>query len=366
MRVLIACGGTGGHIFPAISLARELKNRGHSDIIFTVDDNMRAKEIIKDNGFDFKILKVPKMPYGFSFKWLSFLGKVLVSHFSAKSLIAGLTPDLTIGFGAYLSGPVISAAKSMHKKTLIHEQNATLGRANKMLLNKADRVCFSFDHRLVGENNKYILTGNPIRENLLKDQKTLTKEEALSYLNLSPQKKTLLILGGSRGSSSLNRLIMEFAQGLKEQDKVRLQIIHITGEEDLESVSGNYQRLGITCWVKRFYERMGLLYKATDLIICRAGATTAAEICLFGIPAILIPYPGAGFHQTENAKVITGTGGAIMLKQEELTADKLGKQILTLIDDEAKLGRMSEAIGSLARPQATSRLADAVEELSRC
>lgn len=363
MRILIACGGTGGHIFPAVSLAQELRKRGYSDIVFTTDDNMRTREIIEDTGFAFKVLKVPKMPYRFSVKWLPFFIRAFISRLKAEIIVSGLNPGVAVGFGAYISGPVIAAAKSMYKKTLIHEQNVTLGRANRLLLNKADKVCFSFDNRLLGKGDKYILTGNPIRGSLLKELEALTKEEALSYLNLSPHKKTLLVLGGSRGAQAINRLFVEFIQRLREIDKVKLQIVHITGDKDLEFVSRNYQRSAINHWVKDFYDRMGLLYKTADLIICRCGATTIAEACLFGIPAILIPYPGAGSHQRENARVVTEAGGAVILEQEDATADNLEKQILTLINDEVRIRRMSDAMRSLARSDATLRLADAVEEL---
>ena len=364
MRILIASGGTGGHIFPAVSLARELKKRGCSDIIFITDDNIWAKEIIKEAGFGLKVLKAPKMPYGVSIKWLPFLVRVFFSQLKAKSIIAETDPDIAVGFGAYISGVAISAAKSMGKKTLIHEQNVTLGRANRLLIKKADRVCFSFNNSLLGENKKYLLTGNPIRESLLKDYEELTKEQALSHLDLSPRKKTLLVLGGSRGASGINKLMVDLAKSLKEENKDIIQIIHITGDKDLEFASENYKGCGITHWVKGFYDRMGLLYKAADLILCRCGATTTAEICLFGIPAILIPYPLAGSHQRENARVITETGGAIMLDQEEAAADRLKEEILSLINNEARIRTMSHAMSSFSRPDATVRLTEAVEELS--
>lgn len=363
MKILIVCGGTGGHIFPAVSLAQELRKRGYSDIVFIVDDNMRTREIIENAGFGFMVLKVPKMPYGFSIKWLPFIVRAFASRLKAEVIVSGLEPDIAVGFGAYISGPVISAAKSMHKKTLIHEQNVTLGRANRLLLNKADRVCFSFDNRLLGKSAKYALTGNPIREGLLKDFEMLTKEEALSYLNLSRDKKTLLVLGGSMGASSLNKLFVGLAPRLNEVCKDMIQVAHITGDTDLEFISRKYEESAINHWAKGFYDRMGLLYKAADLAICRCGATTIAEICLFGIPAILIPYPGAGSHQRENAKVLTEAGGAVMLEQEDATTDNLERQILAIINDEARMRRMSDAMRTLARSDAALRLADAVEGL---
>jgi UDP-N-acetylglucosamine--N-acetylmuramyl-(pentapeptide) pyrophosphoryl-undecaprenol N-acetylglucosamine transferase len=248
-------------------------------------------------------------------------------------------------------------------KTLIHEQNCEIGRANRLLLNKADRVCLTFENRLLGKNPKYILTGNPIRQGLLHDFKTLTKDAAMSQLGLSFNKKTILVLGGSAGASFINKLVMDMASGLSESEKEAIQIIHITGKNDFEAVSKHYRNKIITSWVRDFYERVGLLYKAADIIVCRCGATTIAEICLFGIPAILIPYPGAGSHQKENAQILEKKAKAILLDQAIITADELKMWVWGIISNKKKTQDMSQAMRSLSNADAAVKVADTAQEL---
>jgi UDP-N-acetylglucosamine--N-acetylmuramyl-(pentapeptide) pyrophosphoryl-undecaprenol N-acetylglucosamine transferase len=257
-------------------------------------------------------------------------------------------------------------AKTLGKKTIIHEQNINMGRANRLLLKSADRVCLSFNGKPKGAGSKYIFTGNPIRESVLNDFKTLTKNSALSRLGFSAGRKTLLILGGSSGSSAINKLLMHLSYDMTTEEKERLQIIHLTGTADLQLVDEHYNRNNIIHWTRDFYERMGLLYKAADFIICRSGATTIAEMCIFGLPAVFIPYPGAGSHQIENASVITRAGGAMTLKQKNATVNILKKDIFSFIDSEKRLSQMSSMVRSFAAYNAASRLADVVEGLREC
>ena len=361
MKILIASGGTGGHIFPAISLAQELRRRGYSDILFVSDD--RIKERVKEAGFNFLVIDVPKMPYGISLKWFSFIIKFIASYSKAKNIIKRAAPDIAVGFGAYTSGCLIFAARAFDIKTMVHEQNVCLGRANKFLINKVDKACFSFDNSLLGTDKRFTLTGNPVREEILTDLKTLNKQEALSELGLSLEKKTLLVLGGSSGSKAINNLMIEFVKTLTSLEKAKLQIIHITGNDDLEAVSAVYKNNNINYWTKNFYDRMGLLYKACDIVICRCGAATIAEIALFGIPAIFIPYPWAGSHQRENAKFIARENKAILMDEKRINNEDFKKEIFELFNNQEKVENMSASIRSFASPQAAKNLADIVEEL---
>jgi len=363
MRILLVCGGTGGHISPALGLAQELKKRGLSDIVFITTDNPTAKEMIAECGFNSEVLKAPKMPYGFSLRWPLFFIELMMSRSDAEEIIARINPDIAVGFGAYISGPAISVAKARSIKTVIHEQNASLGRANRLLLRKADRACFSFSHRLTAKGNKNILTGNPLRQGLLEGLSKVTRDGALSHFNFSPEKKTLLILGGSKGASAINNLLMELSETLTEREAKSIQIIHITGNKDYEAVSRSYRVNKIDHWVRDFYNRMDLAYKAADLIICRAGASTLTEAALFGIPALFIPYPWAGSHQRDNGAVAVKRGGALLLEEAGLTSDKLKDTIFGLINSKERLGEMGSAMHSLCRSDAAVRLADVVEEL---
>ncbi|MFC1807197.1 undecaprenyldiphospho-muramoylpentapeptide beta-N-acetylglucosaminyltransferase [Candidatus Omnitrophota bacterium] len=364
MRIVIAAGGTGGHLFPAIALAQELKKRGHSDIVFVCDENKRSKEIIKHKGFSFTSVDIPRMPYGFTAKWIQFIPQLLSANYRTKAVLSGLNPYIVVGFGAFISGVLVSVASRMGIKTMIHEQNVSLGRANRLLLKKADRVCFSLSNKYLNGNSKYILTGNPAREEILDGLKMITKDQAINRLKLSENKKTILVLGGSRGATSINSIMVTLVNKLTTEEKKRLQIIHITGPEDIEAVSRAYKESEITSWVSDFDDRMSLLYKAADLVVGRCGATTLSELSLFGIPAIFIPYPWAGNHQSENALFAAESGGAVLLEGKGLTANTLKDEIFQLVNNEEALRDMSSAMRSIANANACIKMADTVEGLA--
>jgi UDP-N-acetylglucosamine--N-acetylmuramyl-(pentapeptide) pyrophosphoryl-undecaprenol N-acetylglucosamine transferase len=362
MRTLIACGGTGGHIFPAITLAQELKRKGYPDSVFVIDEGMVSKELIRKAGFDFMVLAVPKMPYGFSGKWPLFIIKLIISRLNAKPIVAQINPDIAVGFGAYISGPVMRTAGSMGIKTLIHEQNAFLGRANRMLFNMADRVALSFNSPLK-KNAKCTLTGIPIRQELLDGFKTVTNDEALKAFRFSKERKTLLVLGGSRGASAINKAMIDMVKLLPDEKKDSIQIIHIAGHKDCEMVERAYRINKVMHWVRGFYDKMAFSYKASDMVISRAGAATISEIALFGIPALFIPYPWAGSHQRDNAAFIAREGAAVILKESGLSPKKLEHEIFSIISDEDGMRRMVTNMRIFSKPDAAKDLAGAVMEL---
>ncbi len=364
MRILMACGGTGGHIFPAIALAEELRKRGYPDSVFVVDKASSAADIINDAGFKYHMLDVPKMPYGISFKWPGFLIRLIRSRLDAAPVVAAINPDAAVGFGAYVSGPVIQAAASMGIKTLIHEQNALLGRANRILFRNADKVCLSFNSPLLGKHKKCILTGNPIRQSIIEGFKMITRQEALSVLGLSYKRKTLLVLGGSKGSSAINKIMHDMAKMLGEDEKRMMQIMHITGYKDVEAMEQVYRMNNIRHWVRGFYDKMAVCLKAADLAVCRAGGATISEAAFFGVPAIFIPYPFAGSHQSENALSISRQGGAVSLPEKKLSHQSLKKEIFSIITDENSIRQMSFNIRLFSRPYAAKALADHVMELA--
>jgi UDP-N-acetylglucosamine--N-acetylmuramyl-(pentapeptide) pyrophosphoryl-undecaprenol N-acetylglucosamine transferase len=363
MKILMTCGGTGGHIFPAIALAEELRKRGCPDSVFVVDKASSAADIINDAGFKYHVLDVPKMPYGISFRWLSFILRLVRARLDAAAVVAGIGPDIAVGFGAYVSGPVIQAAASMGIKTLIHEQNALLGRANRILFRNADKVCFSFNSPLIKKHEKCILTGNPIRQSIIDGFKMITRQEALSALGLSYNKKTLLVLGGSKGSLAINKIMHDMVNVLDEDEKRLIQIIHITGYKDAEAIGQAYRINKIRHWVRGFYDKMAVCLKAADLAVCRAGGATIAEAALFGVPAIFIPYPFAGRHQSLNALSISRQGGAVSLPEKKLSHQSLKKEIFSIITDESSIRQMSSNIRLFAKPYAAKALADQVMEL---
>lgn len=363
MRTLIACGGTGGHIFPAIGLAQELKRKGHSDSLFVIDDSLTSKELIKEAGFDFMVLDVPKMPYGVSGKWPLFIIKLIMSRLNAQPIVAQINPDVAIGFGAYISGPVIQTAASLGIKTLIHEQNVLMGRANSLLFNMVDRVALSFNSPLIKKEPKCILTGNPIRQDLLDGFKMVTNDEALKAFRFSKKRRTLLVLGGSGGASVINKAMADMVKVLDFEQRDRIQIIHITGYKDYEMVERAYRVNKVIHWVRDFYDKMALVYKASDMVISRAGAATISEIAFFGLPALFIPYPWAGSHQKDNAAFIAREGAAVIMKESRLSPKKLKDEIFSIINDEGSMRRMTANMRIFSKPDAAKALSGMVMEL---
>jgi UDP-N-acetylglucosamine--N-acetylmuramyl-(pentapeptide) pyrophosphoryl-undecaprenol N-acetylglucosamine transferase len=364
MRILITCGGTGGHIFPAIALAQELRGQGHADSVFVVDKAYSTQYAIEKAGFKCHSLDVPKMPYGISANWFNFVVKLVKARFQAEPMIAKINPDIAIGFGAYISGPVMQAAASMGVRTLIHEQNAVFGRANRMLLNRVDKVCVSFLNQLVKKHTHCVITGNPVREEIMKGFKAVTKAHALSELRFSGHRKTLLVIGGSSGASAINKAMSGVAKILTNEEAGLIQIAHITGYADIEKVEEAYRENKIVHWVRGFCNKMSLCYKAADMVICRAGATTISEIAFFGIPAVLIPYPGAGCHQNENAAFLARKGAAVILPQKELCSHRLKKEIFSIINDKEGINQMRQNMRFFSKPDAVSMLAEQVLELA--
>jgi UDP-N-acetylglucosamine--N-acetylmuramyl-(pentapeptide) pyrophosphoryl-undecaprenol N-acetylglucosamine transferase len=363
MRILITCGGTGGHIFPAIALAQELKRRGFPDSVFVIDKSHNTQEMISKAGFNYHVLDAPKMPYGISLMWFNFLARFIRSRFNAVHIISRVNPDIAVGFGAYISGPVILAAAAMGIKTLVHEQNALFGRANRMLFKTVDRVCLSFDNNLRKKDAKCAITGNPVRRDIIQGFKMITKQEALSALRFSKERNTLLVIGGSSGASSINKAVSEMVKTLDDRRKASIQILHITGYRDMEKIERAYRVSSIVHWVRGFYDKMPLCYKAADLVLCRAGATTISEIAFFGIPAVLIPYPWAGHHQLENALSLAREGAAVVLAEKELTPDRLKKEVFSIINNKEEMKQMANNIRLFSKPDAVSRLACQVMEL---
>jgi UDP-N-acetylglucosamine--N-acetylmuramyl-(pentapeptide) pyrophosphoryl-undecaprenol N-acetylglucosamine transferase len=363
VRILIVCGGTGGHIFPAVALAQELKRQGYSDLFFIVDKSHNAESMMKASGFDHCAFNVPKMPYGISLKWFGFLSKLVRSRIEAETLIARINPDIAVGFGAYISGPIIQSASAMGIKTVIHEQNVVFGRANYMLRKIADKVCLSFDHPLIHKGRKYVFTGNPIRQEMINGLKMVTRHEALSALKFSDKRKTLFIIGGSLGASAINKAVSDMAAMLNIVERDSIQIAHITGYADREAVEESYRVNKIVHWVRGFCDKMVLCYKAADLVICRAGATTISELAFFAIPAVFIPYPGAGGHQSANALCLAKRQAAVVLPQSQLQAGRLKDEVFSIINNNRQMEQMRSNMRLFSRPQAGSELAGQIIEL---
>ncbi len=375
MRILIAAGGTGGHIFPAITLANKIKQMdSFADVIFCIDKRV-DKKLLDKPGYSYYLLNAPRMPYRISFRWIPFLIMLIFSFFKSAKILNEVAPDAVVGFGAYISGPLLAQAKRQNKKIIIHEQNVTMGRANRLLSKISNRIAISFANPEYLKNNRCLLTGNPIREKLIDDLNAINRERAHRLLGLEVDKMTILVMGGSLGSHIINTEFLQMLNNLSKEVLNSLCIIHLTGKGKFANVQSAYKNIdaefrtapnsfgtGARIRVKLypFFERMGLLYKAADFAICRAGATTIAELCLFGIPAILIPYTGAGAHQIRNAKFLKEKGAAVMIGERQLTPEVLKKEVVSLLGNNEKLSAMSERANSLPNIDAAEKLAEAV------
>ncbi len=347
MRLLLAGGGTGGHLFPAVALAQTLLQQ---------DQDAAVQFVGTAQGLEARLLPKLGLPLatvemtgvvgtGWRRK-LELIPRLLKSMNQAKRIIRQFRPDLIIGVGGYASVPVLLMAKALGIDYLIHEQNAIPGLSNKLLGRWAKRVCLSFPDSGEGfAAAKVLLTGNPLRPGLEAVPRRL------------PTVGTLLIFGGSRGARAINQAVMAMLPLLKDWPQPP-QILHQTGEEDFEMVRQAYQEAGFDPQqVVPFIDDMACAYSEARLIICRAGATTLAELTACGRPAVLIPFPFAtGDHQTANARALAEVGAARLLPQTELTAETLALTVAELLNDPEKLQWMAETARNLGNPGAAEKI----------
>ena len=360
-RVIISGGGTGGHIFPALSIANEIRKRyPESDILFVGALDRMEMEKVPAAGY--KIIGLPVMgfPRKPGLKMITFFKKLFQSSAMAKKIVHDFQPEITIGVGGYASGPTLRAAAAAKIPTLIQEQNSYAGITNKLLSKKVNTICVAYEkmHRFFPKN-KIIFTGNPVRENLLDNSGN--REEALKYFGLNNKERVVLITGGSLGARSLNNAVLK---NLEIIAKSGIQVIWQTGSFYFGQINNDLKESKPdNLHVHQFLTRMDLAYAAADLVISRAGAGTISELCIIGKPAILVPSPNvAEDHQTKNAMALVEKEAAIMLKDVEIDL-KLFPVTLRLVKDEERCKIMAANIKALAMPEATKAIVDEVEKL---
>jgi len=353
MKILIACSGSGGHIFPALALAEELKTKRNSEISFLQTNKEEADRLIKDKGFNLVVSNLDRVSFSSFINGTRAIFKLLAAMVLSFKIIAKLKPAVAVGFGGYHSGPILLTARLLGIPTLIHEQNVLPGKANHILSKFVDKIAVSFK-----ESEKYfnakktILTGCPLRKVVI----SVSEQEARLKYNFGKEKFTILVMGGSQGSHNINSKFIEAISLLDNKEKV--QIIHITGEKDYEFINQKYSKMKISSLVFAFLEEIGYAYKLADIIITRGGASTISEIIALRIPAIIIPYPFARKHQLMNAKILLHAGCAILIEDEELSAEVLKEKISSLMLEEDKLSRMKQAFNKFQE-------ANAVENIER-
>ncbi len=357
VNILLSGGGTGGHIYPAVAIANELKTRmPYANFLFVGANDRMEMEKIPQAGYKIKGLNISGFQRSLSVKNLTFPFKLIDSLYKANSIIKEFKPDVVIGTGGFASGPTLFMANKKNIPTLIQEQNSYPGVTNKLLAKNVQKICVAYDGLdKFFPNDKIILTGNPVRQDIIDISKK--RDEALKYFKLDKNKKTLVILGGSLGARVINETI---EKNLNELLKNNQQIIWQTGKLYFDDYKKYNQNKGVQ--VHAFIQKMDLLYAAADILISRAGAGTISELCLVGKPVIFIPSPNvAEDHQTKNAMAVVNNNAAIMIKEDDLS-DFL-KAYNLLFEDVIKQNELSINIKKMALPNATLQIADAVEAL---
>jgi len=359
MNITLAAGGTGGHMVPAHALAAELKARGHG--VMLVTDERGAKIPALFDGIPTHILPAGRLGGG-PIGWLKAARAVLAGRRQAKALYREFTPDAVVGFGGYPAFPALLAADSMGIPTILHEQNAVLGRVNRMLAGSARAIATAYPdvQRLKPRfRNKVELVGNPVRESVAR----LGTMPFPEFDETAPLK--ILITGGSQGATILGQVVPEALGQLPPKLRHRLQVVQQCRADDIEAVRLRYAMLNIPAELLTYIEDMPDRLAEAHLVIARAGASTIAELTAAGRPAILIPLPSAtDDHQTANAAEMAKAGGARMIPQSEFTPEVLSAQIEAIASDGQALGNAAERALSVGRPHATRDLADLVERIA--
>jgi UDP-N-acetylglucosamine--N-acetylmuramyl-(pentapeptide) pyrophosphoryl-undecaprenol N-acetylglucosamine transferase len=351
-KICIACGGSAGHIFPGLTLAEELKRRygNKVEVLFITSDNKLARSIFTESGFSF--YTIPPRCKRFAFTSNLFKGAL-----KSMKIISSTLPDCFIGFGSYTAGPPFVAASVLRIPTLIHEQNAVIGKANRLMRHFATKITLSFPESLKSKRGNIVVTGNPIRKTAARVQ---DKTSARDFLGISHNKFTILAIGGSQGSQTINSAVLKMFKDMGRELRDRMQVVHISGEKDYERVKREYQTLDILYKLYPFFNEMGIIYSAADISISRAGASVIFELCAHKIPSILIPYPFAESHQVQNASFFAKRGAVIMIEENGLSGTSLRSAVVKLMEDKNLGESMSEKFERLANTDAAGKLADEV------
>ena len=362
LRIIISGGGTGGHIFPAVSIANAIKAK-HPDakILFVGALGRMEMQRVPAAGYEIKGLPNQGFDRKNLLKNVKVLFKIWKSQRMARQIIKDFRPMAAVGVGGYASGPTLNKAAAMGIPCLIQEQNSYAGVTNKLLAKKADKICVAYEGmERFFPAEKIIMTGNPVRQALLENK--MTKAEAIQSFGLDPQKKTILIVGGSLGAGTVNKSVM---QHLDDIEKSGVQVIWQTGKYYYADIIKELEgRVLTNVKIMDFISDMGAAYKAADLVISRAGASSISEFCLLGTPVILVPSPNvAEDHQTKNAMALVNKQAALYVKDAE-APEKVISLALETVQDEQALRSLSENILKLALPNSADIIADEVIKLT--
>lgn len=364
LRIIISGGGTGGHIFPAISIANAIKQlEPTANILFVGALGRMEMQRVPDAGYDIKGLPVCGFDRKHLWKNIKVLYKLWQSRRLAKAIIKEFKPNAAVGVGGYASGPTLNQCASLDVPYLIQEQNSYAGVTNKLLAKRASKICVAYEGMdRFFPSDKIILTGNPVRQNIL--QNNISKADARKAFQLDPEKKTILIIGGSLGARTINESILQHLSDIRNSD---VQFIWQTGKVYKEAIAKRLEgeeplaNLHIT----DFISDMASAYAAADMVISRAGASSISEFCLLGMPVILVPSPNvAEDHQTKNALALVNKQAAVYVKDAE-APEKLINTALSIVNDESKLNELHQNILGMALKNSAERIAEEVLKIAK-
>jgi len=360
VRILAVTGSSGGHIFPALGFLDTLTTRRKDIEVLLVLPRKGIISQIKGARYNINYISIASIKPRLDFKNFIALLNFLKGSCESIIILLKFRPCAVVGFGSLASIPMVIFAWLLGMKTLIHEQNVIPGRANRLLVKFVDKIALSFAETqayLKDYKRKIAVTGNPIRAGLIR----VDKNKALDFFNLNSGKFTILVTGGSQASHRINFGFLRAMSAIP--DKSIFQVIHLAGNSDIDLLDNAYRDLNIDARLFNFLEPMHYAYSASDLVVSRGGATTIAEIMFFKMPAIIVPYPYAYKHQAANAGVLKNTGAGITIRDDELDADILGKNINELISNPQRIRAMRSCYGNGPGTGANDLLAEAVVSL---
>ena len=355
LRLVVAGGGTGGHLFPGIAIAREwLRRNPDNRVLFVGTDRSFEKKILAESGLPHTAITAAGMKGLNLFKKIRALGCIPQGITQAAGVLARFKPHVVLGVGGYSSGPVALAAWLRRIPVVLHEQNLLPGITNRLLARIARRIYLSFEQtRLARGDTKALVTGNPVRAEFLSG----------GAAKAHPDKRfTVLVAGGSQGAHGLNTAVSDALEHLKNPDT--LFFVHQTGSADEQAVAGIYARQGIACEVRPFFHDMAARYRRADLVICRAGATTIAEVTAMGKAALFVPFPfAADNHQVLNARTLADDGAARMVEEKDLDGKMLAERIGHYVENPGELARMAARAAAKGKPDAAMVIVDDIYAL---
>lgn len=365
MKLVLAGGGTGGHIFPAIALAKKWLE-SDDEVVYIGGANSLEEKLTNKEEISFYDIPVMPLPRKVNLDLFTSIFSNFNAVLKARKILKREAPDIVVGTGGYVSGATVLAARLLNIKTLIHEQNSVPGLTNKIAAKFVDKIALSYKESAVYfkiKNEKLVLTGNPVRKKLLE----VNSQQARKHLGISVDKRVLLVMGGSQGATSINQLMLDIYDDLIKIDN--LTIIHITGYDDFNKIKTkieSYEDINEKLIISPFINDIEYPLASADLIISRAGAVTLAEITALGLPSILIPYPHAtNNHQYKNAKILEKSGAALIYQDDNLDSKVILGQLKNLINNNNKLSEMSKISKSIGKPTALDKIYNITYQMAK-